>query len=102
MKVRLNWTNPTTTLDGTPLNAIEQIVVLRDNEIVATLTDVVPGAAMEIEDVNVPRYDVYHYAVYAVANERVGKHANVMCRAMMFTIMQYMPWPMNASENTPM
>ena len=78
LKVRLNWTNPTTTLDGTPLNAIEQIVVLRDNEIVATLTDVVPGAAMEIEDDNVPRYDIYHYAVYAVANERVGKHANVM------------------------
>ena len=78
LKVRLNWTNPTTTLDGTALDAIEQIVVLRDNEIVATLTDVVPGAAMEIEDTNVPRYDVYHYAVYAVANERVGKHANVM------------------------
>ena len=78
LKVHLSWTNPTTTLDGTPLNAIEQIVVLRDNEIVATLTDVVPGAAMEIEDANVPRYDVYHYAVYAVANDRVGKHANVM------------------------
>ena len=78
LKVCLNWTNPTTTLDGTALDAIEQIVVLRDNEIVATLTDVVPGAAMEIEDTNVPRYDVYHYAVYAVANERVGKHANVM------------------------
>jgi hypothetical protein len=78
LKVRLNWTNPTTTLDGTALDAIEQIVVLRDNEIVATLTDVVPGAAMEIVDANVPRYDVYHYAVYAVANDRVGKHANVM------------------------
>ena len=78
LKVRLNWTNPTTTLDGTALDAIEQIVVLRDNEIIATLTDAVPGATMEIEDVNVPRYDVYHYAVYAVANDRVGKHANVM------------------------
>ena len=78
LKVHLSWTNPTTTLDGTPLNAIEQIVVLRDNEIVATLTDVIPGATMEIEDADVPRYDVYHYAVYAVANERVGKHANVM------------------------
>ena len=78
LKVHLSWTNPTTTLDGTPLNAIEQVVVLRDNEVVATLTDVVPGATMEIEDIDVPHYDVYHYAVYAVANERVGKHANVM------------------------
>jgi gliding motility-associated-like protein len=53
-------------------------VVLRDNEVVATLTDVAPGAMMEFEDVDVPRYDVFHYAVYVVANGRVGKHANVM------------------------
>ena len=78
LKTALHWTNPTTTLDGSPLTAIEQIVVLRDNEIIATLTDVTPGAAMEIVDANVPRYDLYHYAVYAEANGRVGKHANVM------------------------
>lgn len=78
LKVHLSWTNPITTLDGTDLEAIEQIVVLRDNEIIATMTDVVPGAVMEFEDTSVPRYDMYHYAVYAVANGRVGKHANVM------------------------
>ena len=78
LKTRLTWTNPTTTLDGTALGAIEQIMVLRDNEIIQTLTDVTPGATMEIEDADVPRYDVYHYAVYALANGRVGKHANVM------------------------
>ena len=78
LKVHLSWTNPTTTLDGTSLDAIEQVVVLRDNEIIATLTDVAPGATMEIEDADVPRYDVYHYAVYAMANGRIGKHANVM------------------------
>ena len=78
LKVRLNWANPTTTLDGTPIDVIEQVVVLRDNEVVATLTDVVPGAMMEFEDTDVPRYDVFHYAVYVVTNGRVGKHANVM------------------------
>ena len=78
LKVHLSWTNPTTTLNGTTLEAIEQVVVMRDNEIVATLTDVVPGATLEIEDANVPRYDVYHYAVYVVANGRIGKHANAM------------------------
>lgn len=78
LKVHLSWTNPTTTLNGTNLEAIEQVVVMRDNEIVATLTDVVPGATLEIEDANVPRYDVYHYAVYVVANGRIGKHANAM------------------------
>ncbi len=78
LKVRLNWANPTTTLDGTPIDVIEQVLVLRDNEVVATLTDVAPGAMMEFEDNDVPRYDVFHYAVYVVANGRVGKHANVM------------------------
>jgi hypothetical protein len=78
LKVHLNWTNPTSTLDGTALEDIEQVVVLRDNEVIATLTDVAPGATLEIEDAAVPRYDVFHYAVYVVANGRVGKHANVM------------------------
>ena len=78
LKVHLSWTNPTSTLDGTALEDIEQVVVLRDNEVIATLTDVAPGATLEIEDAAVPRYDVFHYAVYVVANDRVGKHANVM------------------------
>ena len=78
LKAALHWTNPSTTLDGTPLTAIEQVVVLRDNEIIQTLTDVTPGATMEIVDATVPRYDLYHYAVYVVADGRVGKHANVM------------------------
>lgn len=78
LKTHLSWTNPTATLDGTNLTGIEQIVVLRDNEIIQTLTDVAPGQVMEIEDADVPRYDVYHYAVYAVANGRIGKHANEM------------------------
>lgn len=78
LKVSLSWTNPTTTLDGTNLTDIEQVVVLRDNQIIQTLTDVTPGQTIEIMDNNVPRYDVYHYAVYAIANGRIGKHANVM------------------------
>ena len=78
LKVHLSWTNPTTTLDGSAIGTIEQVVVTRDNDVVAILTDVAPGATMEIEDADVPRYDVYHYAVYAVANGRVGKHANEM------------------------
>ena len=78
LKASLHWTTPTTTLDGTPLTAIDQVVVLRDNEIIQTLTDITPGVSMEVVDAEVPRYDMYHYAVYVVANGRVGKHANVM------------------------
>ena len=78
LKVHLSWTNPTTTLDGTPLSSIDRVELMRDNEIIVTFPYATPGQTIEIEDTDVPRYDVYHYAVYVVANERVGKHANVM------------------------
>ena len=77
LKTRLHWVNPSTTLDGSALTDLEQIVVMRDNEVIQVLTEVAPGEVIEIEDSNVPRYDVYHYAVYALANGRHGKHANV-------------------------
>lgn len=77
LKVSLSWTNPTTTLDGTPLSNIEQVVVLRNNQIIQTLTGMAPGQAVMVEDDDVPCYDTYHYAVYAVVGDRVGKHANV-------------------------
>lgn len=76
LRTILRWTNPSTTLDDSNLETIEQIVVMRDNEIIATLTDATPGWEMVFEDANLPRYDKFHYAVYAVANGRVGKHAN--------------------------
>lgn len=78
LRVRLSWTNPTTTLDGTPLSSIDRVEVMRDNKIIMTFPYATPGQTIEIEDTDVPRYDVYHYSVYAVANDRIGKHANVM------------------------
>lgn len=78
LRTTVSWTNPTATLDGTPLSSIEEVVVLRDNEIISTLTDVTPGATVEIEDASVPRYDVYHYAVYVLADGRHGRHADLL------------------------
>mgnify|MGYP002622751766 FL=1 len=78
LKTHLHWINPSVTLDGTPLDALDQIVVLRDNEVIRTFEGANPGIYMEMDDDDVPCYGIYHYAVYAVANGRVGKHANVM------------------------
>ena len=78
LKVHLRWTNPTTTLDGTPLSSINRVEVMRDNKPIMTFPYAEPGQTIEIEDTDVPRYDAYHYAVYVEANGRVGKHANVM------------------------
>lgn len=77
LKTVLQWTNPVATLTGTPLSSIEEVLVLRDNRVIQTLTDVAPGDAVTIEDTEVPRYDVFHYTVYVRANGRLGKHADV-------------------------
>ena len=78
LKVRLQWTNPTETLNGTPIDALQEVAITRDNKVIHILSDVAPGATIEFVDEEVPHYDVYHYAVYVVANGRHGKHANVM------------------------
>ena len=71
----LHWTNPTTSLDGTPLSSIEELVVMRNNVVVHTIENVIPGEEMNYVD-DAPYYDKYHYAVYAKANDRYGKHAD--------------------------
>lgn len=74
----LHWTNPVTSLDNTPLTSIEEVVVMRNNQIIQVLTDVAPGETIEFEDVDIPYYDTYQYAVYVKANGRYGKHAYVL------------------------
>ena len=59
------------------MSSIDEVVVLRDNEIIRVLTDVTPGSSIEIEDNEVPRFDRFHYAVYVSANGRHGRHADV-------------------------
>lgn len=71
----LHWTNPMTSLDNSPLTAIEEVVVLRNNQIIQVLTNMTPGETVDIEDTDIPYYGTYHYAVYAKANGRYGKHA---------------------------
>ena len=71
----LHWTNPTTSLDNTPLASIEQVVVKRNGQVIQVLTDMVPGQTVEFEDTEIPFYNRYDYEVYAQANGRYGKHA---------------------------
>ena len=77
LKTHLSWTNPVALQDGTPLSSLDQVVVLRDNAIIRTLTGLEPGATVEIDDEDLPRFDRYQYAVYVVANGRHGRHATV-------------------------
>ena len=77
LKAQIQWTNPTTTQDGTPLSALDEVVLLRENKVIMTFSGATPGATMEALDEDIPFYDNYNYAVYVVANGRHGRHANV-------------------------
>ena len=76
LRTELHWTNPTTSLDGSPLSSIEEMVVMRNKEVICTMTNVAPGASIDFEDTSVPYFDMFQYEVYAKANGRYGKHAN--------------------------
>ena len=65
--VRLSWTNPSNDLNGNALTSITSVTIRRNHEIIAELTDVQVGAAMEYED-NDLKPGLYEYAIY-VTNE---------------------------------
>ena len=69
----VSWVNPSTTLTNQPLSAIDQVVVMRNNEVVYTEDNVTPGATMSIVDETVPCFDVFKYTVYTVINGQRGK-----------------------------
>ena len=63
----IHWINPNMTLSNANLSHIDQIVVKRDGQVVYTVDNVTPGAAMQFTD-EVPHYGLYDYQVYAVNN----------------------------------
>ena len=71
----VSWKNPSTTLSGSSLTHISQIVVTRNGEIIYTQDNVTPGANMTITDNTVPRYDAFDYTVYAIVDGAHGKVA---------------------------
>ncbi len=71
----VSWTNPTVTLTGAALSAIEQIVVERNGQVVYTEDNVAPGAEMSIVDETVPYFDAFSYTVYAIIDGHRGASA---------------------------
>ncbi|MBP5798184.1 MAG: thiol protease/hemagglutinin PrtT [Bacteroidales bacterium] len=65
--VVLSWDNPSLDLNGNALTAIESVTIRRDNQEIATLTDIEVGAAMTYED-NDLEPGLYEYAIF-VTNE---------------------------------
>ncbi len=65
LSANLSWTNPTTTLNGSPLTSISSVVVERNGVSVYTFNNPAPGAAMTWVDSTITSTDHYTYAVRA-------------------------------------
>ena len=75
LSVSLSWTNPATTLAGDPLNAIDQLVLMRDDKAIYTIDNPTPGAAMTYVDRSGQPITV-NYSVYAICQGVIGRSAN--------------------------
>ena len=76
LSVSLSWVNPSTTLGGAPIEAIDQIVVLCDNKVIHTIDNPTPGEAMTYVDES-GRPITVSYSVYAVCQGVMGRRATV-------------------------
>ena len=75
LSATITWKNPTLTLTDATLDSITQIVVTRNGQMVYSDENVAPGEEMSFVDENIPFYDQYKYAVYAVVDGRRGASA---------------------------
>jgi len=71
--VTLSWDNPSTNLNGNTLSDIGSISIRRNNQVVATLTDVEVGAAMSYDD-NGLEPGLYKYAIYVTTSAGVSRN----------------------------
>ena len=67
----LTWKNPTKDIHNNNLSSIDQIVILRDGQVIHTENNPAPGANMTYTDHYMPT--AVRYAVYAIAHSAKGQ-----------------------------
>jgi hypothetical protein len=68
----LSWVNPSLTLNGNPIDILSQVVIMRDENIVKVLENVVPGETMTyVDPVGAPI--LVNYTIYPVYRGNNGK-----------------------------
>lgn len=78
LSCQLSWTNPSTTIGGTALSAIQQIIVKRNGEQVMSFSNPTVGGDLTWTDENIPAAGTYAYSVYAVTSEGNGASAGAI------------------------
>ncbi len=71
--VSLSWNNPSVNMNGEPLSSIESISIRRNNQLIATLTDVQVGAAMSYDD-NDLEPGLYEYSIFVTNTYGISRN----------------------------
>ncbi len=77
LKATITWKNPVNTFDGGQLESMSSVTILRNDEPVATLNDVLPGAEMKYVDEQVTKDGPCRYTLYASNEAGEGEHGNI-------------------------
>lgn len=77
LSAQLSWNNPTMTIGGVALTDIESIEIVRNFEVIHTINNPTPGAAMTWTDNTIPIAGAYDYQVYAITTAGQGYAAIV-------------------------
>ncbi|MBR6120798.1 MAG: hypothetical protein IKQ05_00180 [Prevotella sp.] len=65
LSATITWQNPTLMANEEALKSLTKVEVMRGEEVIATLTEAMPGAVMSYEDTTVPANGEYRYTVRA-------------------------------------
>lgn len=76
LKAIVNWTNPDKTNAGTELTSIDKVEILVDTDVVATVTDAVPGQPSSAE-IPVPASGKYTFGIVVYSGEAASSKVNV-------------------------
>ncbi|TVQ09180.1 MAG: DUF4397 domain-containing protein [Bacteroidetes bacterium] len=77
LEVALAWTNPSETFDGGTLTELTEVRVLRNGELIHTVTTPTIGGAVTYTDDDITAAGTYSYSVYGVNTDGEGPAASV-------------------------
>ena len=90
----LSWVNPGLTIGGNAIESLEQVVIMRDEEIISVIENPEPNAAMSyVDQAGIPM--MVNYTVYVVCNGTNGKKAY----ANNVNLGPTCPWTVTTTEN---
>lgn len=77
LSVDLSWTNPTTTVGGDPLTAINSIELYRNGTLLNSFSNPAVGGNMTYTDNTMTASGIYSYLIYAVTGNGNGQEATL-------------------------